>query len=88
MRLLPYFDAYVVGSHPREVVFPGRAYERALSGGQAGNFPVVLVDGHPTVFVAVAQGTEEPPKFIVLRYDGGDDGGDDDGGGGDDDGGN
>ncbi|TQM78043.1 winged helix DNA-binding protein [Saccharothrix saharensis] len=45
VRLLPYFDAYVVGSHPREVVFPGRAYERALSGGQAGNFPVVLVDG-------------------------------------------
>ncbi|PSL57580.1 winged helix DNA-binding protein [Saccharothrix carnea] len=45
VRLLPYFDAYVVGSHPREVVFPGRAFERALSGGQAGNFPVVLVDG-------------------------------------------
>ncbi|WP_236595026.1 winged helix DNA-binding domain-containing protein [Saccharothrix sp. 6-C] len=45
VRLLPYFDAYVVGSHPREVVFPGRAFERALSGGQAGNFPVLLVDG-------------------------------------------
>lgn len=45
VRLLPYFDAYVVGSHPREVVFPGRASERALSGGQAGNFPVLLVDG-------------------------------------------
>jgi hypothetical protein len=45
VRLLPYFDAYVVGSHPREEVFPGRAFERALSGGQAGNFPVVLVDG-------------------------------------------
>ncbi|MEU4766117.1 winged helix DNA-binding domain-containing protein [Actinosynnema sp. NPDC023794] len=45
VRLLPYFDAYVVGSHPREVVFPGRAAERALSGGQAGNFPVLLVDG-------------------------------------------
>ncbi|GAB2958509.1 winged helix DNA-binding domain-containing protein [Saccharothrix stipae] len=45
VRLLPYFDAYVVGSHPREVVFPGRAFERALSRGQAGNFPVLLVDG-------------------------------------------
>ncbi|MCC8248345.1 winged helix DNA-binding domain-containing protein [Saccharothrix luteola] len=45
VRLLPYFDAYVVGSHPREVVFPGRAAERALWGGQAGNFPVLLVDG-------------------------------------------
>ena len=45
MRLLPYFDAYTVGSHPRALVFPGRAAERALSGGQAGNFPVLLVDG-------------------------------------------
>lgn len=45
VRLLPYFDAYVVGCHPRELLFPGRAYERALSGGQAGNLPVLLVDG-------------------------------------------
>jgi hypothetical protein len=42
--LLPYFDAYVVGSHPREWLFPGRAAERALGGGQAGNFPVLLID--------------------------------------------
>lgn len=45
IRLLPYFDAYSVGSHPRDVVFPGRASERALAGGQAGNYPVLLVDG-------------------------------------------
>jgi hypothetical protein len=45
VRLLPYFDAYVVGSHPRDRVFPGRAAERALAGSQAGNFPVLLVDG-------------------------------------------
>jgi hypothetical protein len=45
LRLLPYFDAYAVGSHPRERVFPGRAFERALAGGQAGNFPVVLING-------------------------------------------
>lgn len=45
VRLLPYFDAYVIASHPRARLFPGRAYERALSGGQAGNFPVLLVDG-------------------------------------------
>ncbi|XVV07778.1 winged helix DNA-binding domain-containing protein [Actinosynnema sp. CA-248983] len=43
--LLPYFDAFVVGSHPRSELFPGRAAERALAGGQAGNYPVVLVDG-------------------------------------------
>jgi hypothetical protein len=45
VRLLPYFDAYVVGSHPRSLVYPGRAAERALAGGQAGNYPVLLVDG-------------------------------------------
>lgn len=45
VRLLPYFDAYSVGCHPRELLFPGRAAERALAGGQAGNFPVLLIDG-------------------------------------------
>ena len=30
VRLLPYFDAYVVGSHPRDRLFPGKA-ARALS---------------------------------------------------------
>jgi Winged helix DNA-binding domain len=44
VRLLPYFDPYVVGCHPRELLFPGRAAERAL-GWQGGNFPVLLVDG-------------------------------------------
>jgi hypothetical protein len=43
--LLPYFDALVVGSHPRAALFPGRAYERALSRGQAGNYPVLVIDG-------------------------------------------
>ncbi|MBQ1034979.1 winged helix DNA-binding domain-containing protein [Micromonospora sp. C81] len=45
LRLLPYFDAYAVGCHPRERLFPGAAAERALAGGQAGNYPVLLVDG-------------------------------------------
>lgn len=43
--LLPYFDAYVVGSHPRERLFPGRAAERTLAAGAAGNRPVLLVAG-------------------------------------------
>jgi hypothetical protein len=44
--LLPYFDAYAVGSHPRSRLFPGRAATRALApSGQAGNFPVLLIDG-------------------------------------------
>jgi hypothetical protein len=42
VRLLPYFDAYayVVGNHLRELLYPGRAAERAL-----GNFQVLVVDG-------------------------------------------
>jgi hypothetical protein len=44
--LLPYFDAFVVGSQPRDRLFPGGAADRALApSGQAGNFPVLLVDG-------------------------------------------
>lgn len=45
VRLLPYFDPYTVGCYPRELLFPGRAFERALSRGQAGNVPVMLIDG-------------------------------------------
>lgn len=45
VRLLPYFDAFAVASQPRALLFPGRAWDRALAGGQAGNYPVLLVDG-------------------------------------------
>ncbi|MET8320925.1 winged helix DNA-binding domain-containing protein [Micromonospora sp. NPDC005189] len=45
LRLLPYFDAYAVGCHPRERLYPGTAAERALARGQAGNYPVLLVEG-------------------------------------------
>jgi hypothetical protein len=45
LRLLPYFDAYVVGSHPRDLVYPGAAATRALARRQAGNYPVLLIGG-------------------------------------------
>jgi DNA glycosylase AlkZ-like len=45
IRLLPYFDAFVVAGQPRELLFPGAAAARAIPTGQAGNYPVVLVDG-------------------------------------------
>ncbi|WP_405869650.1 winged helix DNA-binding domain-containing protein [Streptomyces sp. NBC_00005] len=45
VRLLPYFDAYAIAAQPRESLFPGAAYRRALAGGQAGNYPVLLLDG-------------------------------------------
>lgn len=44
-RLLPYFYAYTVGCHPRSLVFPGAAADRALSRGQAGIYPLVLISG-------------------------------------------
>jgi Winged helix DNA-binding domain len=46
IRLLPYFDAFVVASQPRERLYPGPAAARGLTpAGQAGNYPVLLVDG-------------------------------------------
>ncbi|HEX6451758.1 MAG TPA: winged helix DNA-binding domain-containing protein [Trebonia sp.] len=46
VRLLPYFDAYVVAGQPRELLYPGPAATRALvPSGQAGNYPVLLIDG-------------------------------------------
>jgi hypothetical protein len=45
VRLLPYFDAYAVGSHPRERLYEGPALERAVTRGQAGNIPVMLAGG-------------------------------------------
>ena len=46
LRLLPYFDPYVVAGQPRHRLYPGRAAARALTpSGQAGNYPVLLVDG-------------------------------------------
>jgi hypothetical protein len=45
VRLLPYFDSYVVAGQPRELLFPAVAGTRALARGQAGHYPVILVDG-------------------------------------------
>ncbi|MER7504528.1 winged helix DNA-binding domain-containing protein [Nonomuraea pusilla] len=45
VRLLPHFDAYVVAGRPRELLYAGPAAARALNRGQAGNHPVLLVDG-------------------------------------------
>jgi Winged helix DNA-binding domain len=44
--LLGYFDAFVVAGQPREWLYPGAAATRGLTpAGQAGNYPVLLVDG-------------------------------------------
>jgi len=43
--LLPYFDAYVVAGQPRDRLYPGVAARALTPSGQAGNYPVLLVDG-------------------------------------------
>ncbi|MET9852473.1 winged helix DNA-binding domain-containing protein [Streptomyces sp. NPDC006450] len=43
--LLPHFDAFAVGAQPRELLYRGPARDRALARGQAGNYPVLVVDG-------------------------------------------
>ena len=46
IRLLPYFDAYVVAGQPRGRLYPDAAATRALTpAGQAGNYQVMLVHG-------------------------------------------
>jgi Winged helix DNA-binding domain len=45
LRLLPHFDPYGIGCQPRELLFPGPAWQRGLGGGQAGTLPLVLVGG-------------------------------------------
>jgi DNA glycosylase AlkZ-like len=45
VTLLAHFDPYAVGCHPRDLLFPGRAAERGLTGGQAGTVAVMLLGG-------------------------------------------
>jgi hypothetical protein len=73
VRLLPYFDAYGVGSFPRELVFPGVAASRALARGQAGNYPVLTIDGvvrgvwHQRRTARRADVTVEPFASLTTR---------------------
>ncbi len=71
--LLPHFDAFVVGSQPRELLFPGAAAARALARNQAGNFPVLLVDGvvtgvwHQKKSAKLVAITVEPLRTLTPR---------------------
>jgi hypothetical protein len=44
VRLLPHFDQYLLGSHPRRLLFAA-FLERGLPVGGGGNVPALLVDG-------------------------------------------
>lgn len=72
--LLPHFDAFTVGSQPRELLFPGAARQRALTdSGQAGNYPVLLIDGvvagvwHQRKTGAKVAITVEPLRTLTPR---------------------
>jgi hypothetical protein len=45
VQLLPHFDCYVVGCHPRDRLVPPVWAQRVLPRGGAGNVPVVLING-------------------------------------------
>ncbi len=45
VHLLPQFDSYIVGSHPREQLIPSVAAQRLGRGDTAAPFSVLLVDG-------------------------------------------
>ena len=45
VHLLPHFDCYLVGCHPRTDLFPAAWRERGIPIGGGGNVPAILVDG-------------------------------------------
>jgi len=45
VRLLPHFDGYLIGCHPRDRLVPAAWAQRVLTRGAIGNLPLVLVDG-------------------------------------------
>ena len=63
VRLLPYYDCYVIGCHPRDVFIPD-ARKRIFDRG-AGPYPALVVDG-------IVRGTwsrEQRAKRVELRVD-------------------
>ncbi len=67
VTLLPHFDPYVIGSFPRELLFPGSMATRALGRGQAGVHPVLLVDG----IVAGVWGTGRSGSLLTIVVEAG-----------------
>jgi winged helix DNA-binding protein len=45
VRLLPHFDCYGIGCHPRDRLVPADLKERALTRGGIGNVPLVIIAG-------------------------------------------
>jgi hypothetical protein len=45
VNLLPHFDCYLIGSHPRERLVPAKLKKRVLTRGAIGNLPLLVVNG-------------------------------------------
>lgn len=45
VRLLPHFDCYAIGCHPRDRLVPAGLKERALTRGSIGNVPLIIIAG-------------------------------------------
>jgi Winged helix DNA-binding domain len=43
--LLPHFDCYLIGCHPRERLVPAEVTKRVLTRGAIGNLPLLVLDG-------------------------------------------
>lgn len=65
VQLLPHFDCYGIGCHPRARVFPGAPAMRALAHGQAGPVPLLLIDG----VVAGVWERQASGRRIAVRVD-------------------
>ena len=70
-------DSRDLGNHPGNITTPTRLAEFASEVGKKGNMKVTIFDREEFTemgmgsFAGVAQGTNEPPKFIIMEYNGG-----------------
>jgi hypothetical protein len=65
VRLLPHFDCYLIGCHPRSGLFPPAWTERGLPIGGGGNLRALLVDGR----VAGIWDQTRRGKHLVVRVE-------------------
>jgi hypothetical protein len=45
VQVLPHFDCYLIGCHPRDRLLTGAWAKRGLTRGSIGNVPLVVIDG-------------------------------------------
>jgi hypothetical protein len=65
VRLLPHFDCYLIGCHPRDRLVPASWSKRVLTRGAIGNLPLLLIDG----IVAGLWKQQRAGKRIEIRVE-------------------